>query len=352
MISICSLTHYFIQRMKIIINPLVNIYYASFYIQGLIDIYGASSILFDHEPFVQFQSNSYGLPFILYDGFTINKVCIDDGDFDSINQEYYEWCDVYGKVNTNWEKTPKDNFPKMVSLAPSFGIRIWDLPHTIYYALTNLLKSRNVANCRKFLGRYKRQFSLRLPIEAYTPEPAHENFVFHVSTLWQDDEYNQNDERVNMPRAAFMEVCKSIPGLNFEGGFYYSGNHPLNIHFKDMIFSQYMSPKIYLEKIKASTLVFNLPAYWNCHGWKLGEYLALGKAIISTPLLNELPEQLIHGVNIHFIKNDRSEMKEAIQLIMNDKLYRKKLELGARDYYLRNATPEKSLALLGINRNN
>jgi hypothetical protein len=36
---------------KVIIDPLVNIYYASFYIQGLFDKYGRKNIIFNSKPF-------------------------------------------------------------------------------------------------------------------------------------------------------------------------------------------------------------------------------------------------------------------------------------------------------------
>ena len=57
----------------------------------------------------------------------------------------------------------------------------------------------------------------------------------------------------------------------------------------------------WMHKTKMSEVVFNTPAFWECHGWKLGEYLALGKAIISTPLSNDLPYPLEHGKNIYMI---------------------------------------------------
>jgi hypothetical protein len=54
----------------------------------------------------------------------------------------------------------------------------------------------------------------------------------------------------------------------------------------------------------------------------LGEYLAMGKAIISTPLSNKLPEDFIHGKIIHIISN-LEELKNAILLIIEDNSYRK-----------------------------
>jgi len=334
--------------MQITLDPLTNVYYASFYMQGLIDIFGASNINYRNAPFLSLKSRTYAFNFVIVKKGIETRITIDFEDFDTIDLSCYHWCDVYGKVNTHWAKTPNADYPKIVSLAPGFGIRLWNWKETAYHAMFNLIKSKNYRNARKFLGKYKRQRVLRLPISAYTPEPAKDHYIFHVSTLWQNDAYNQNDEKVNAPRANFMEACKAMPEIEFEGGFYFTQQHPLNPRFKELAFHHYLSPAIYLQKTKESCVVFNTPAFWNCHGWKLGEYLALGKAIISTPLSNDLPEPLVHGENIHFISNDKKEMEDAIRLLVEDKTYRNKLEQGARAYYLRNATPAMSLALLGI----
>jgi hypothetical protein len=336
--------------MTIIIDPFVNVYYASFYIRGFGEKFGNASLRFGNEPFRELKDRANCFNFVIQQNEKSQRVTIDAGDFDTIDPSCYHWCDVYGKVNTNWAKTPKADYPKIVSLAPSFGIRLWNWKETAYHALFNLIKSESFRNARKFLGKYKRQFALRLPLSAYTPEPSKDHYIFHVSTLWQNDEYNQNDEKVNNPRANFMEVCKTMPEIEFEGGFYFTQNHPLNPRFKELAFHHYLSAAIYLQKTKESCVVFNTPAFWNCHGWKLGEYLALGKAIISTPLSNDLPEPLVHGENIHIISNDKKEMEDAIRLLVEDKIYRNKLEQGARAYYLRNATPAMSLALLGIGK--
>jgi glycosyltransferase involved in cell wall biosynthesis len=86
-------------------------------------------------------------------------------------------------------------------------------------------------------------------------------------------------------------------------------------------------------------MVFNTPSVHNCHGWKLGEYLAMGKAIISTPISNELPEELKHGENIHIIQTTR-ELENAVSLLLTDKDYREKLSRGASTYYSKYASPE------------
>jgi glycosyltransferase involved in cell wall biosynthesis len=235
-----------------------------------------------------------------------------------------------------------------VSLAPCFGIRLWGLKDTAFFAAFNFLQIIKEVNVKKYLGKYKRQYYYRLPLESYKKETPLNNYIFHISTLWQSDQWIKNDEFVNRKRANFIEACKSIPEIRFEGGFYFNGNFPLKNDFKQLVINDFMPFRKYLEKTKKSMMVFNTPAWFNCNGWKLGEYLALGKAIISTQLMNDLPEPLVHGENIHFVTDDHEDIKDSILRIYKDKNYREKISEGAHQYYLRNATPVKSLELLGI----
>src|SRR5690606_23298566 len=151
-------------------------------------------------------------------------------------------------------------------------------------------------------------------------------------------------EGTNRLRKEFIEGCQSA-GLNFEGGFYASEDHLYYEEFKNYIFTRRYPIHEYLIKTKKSIFVFNTPAVHECHGWKLGESLAMGKAIISTPLSNNLPEDLVHGENIHIVK-DSEELKDAITLLAADKNYRNKLEAGAREYYMRHGSPRSVIEQL------
>ena len=71
----------------------------------------------------------------------------------------------------------------------------------------------------------------------------------------------------------------------------------------------------------------------------------MGKAIISTPISNQLPEKLEHGKNIHIIEN-KDELKYAINLLLKNCNYRKMLSKGAKDYYSIYASPEKVIELI------
>ncbi len=339
---------------KAILNPLNHIMYSSFYIYALQSVLGLDSIKFDSRPFrgLSYESQtSRGLLFTLSEnGSHEKKFYIAGEDSYKITEEIYDWCDVYASVNANHEMTP--NRDKLVSLVPSFGIRVWNKGQTALTALSNAAYFCRLTNGRKvktFLGNYKRLLS-RPSYSDMTPEASKSDYVFFCSTLWYNDEYNQNDRRVNARRASFIRACKEIDGIKFEGGFVPQKGRSSVELFSDCISETGYPYQTWLQKTKQSALVFNTPAFWNCHGWKLGEYLALGKAIISTPLSNDLPEPLIHGQSIHFVEDRIDSLREAVKYIIGHPDYKERLERGAREYWEKYGTPEKSLDLIGIHK--
>ena len=334
------------------VNPLNHIHYSSYYIYALWQSYGRAAVKFDPTPFRSLSvesQQSRGLLFtVVKDGCPEKKYYICGNDSYRIEEEIYGWCDVYASVNANFKMTPGRE--KLVSLAPSFGVRLWSAGGTVLAALSNSIHYLKAVHDRKiktFLGNYKRLLNRPFYTDL-TPEPGSLDYVFFCSTLWYNDEYNLNDRNVNARRANFIRACKSIEGIRFEGGFVPQPGRSSMDLFSDCISPSRYPYQTWLQKTQQSALVFNTPAFWDCHGWKLGEYLALGKAIISTPLSNDLPAQLTHGVNIHFVDNDIDRMKSAISYIIEHPAYKKRLEQGAIEYWQAYGTPQKSLEFIGI----
>lgn len=211
-------------KSQIIIDPLTNIYYASFYIEGLYELYDRCNVKFCSKPFVNLslESRMGAFAFIIVKGSQEQKCIISLFDSYKIIDELYHWCDVYGSVNANFRLTPQVYHSKLVSLPPSFGIRLWNFFDMLYYAYSNLLKvcieTKEAFNKRKFIGKYRRMYYLRLPYKAYkTKEVFNINhpYIFHLSTLWYNDEWNKNDEGVNKARANFIRACKQVQGIVF-----------------------------------------------------------------------------------------------------------------------------------------
>lgn len=350
---------------KIIIDPRSSYMYGSFYLYGLIELYGKENVSFSLKPFNELPDVGWNIRFIVFNG-SVTKYFIHTSDEYKIRQPDYQWCDVYGHVNANFKETPKYDYPKVVSLAPSFGIKVLSDRQAIFMAIKNFLTSTSAVlkrgewnkyankmetnylkNVKHYFGKIYKTNKERVSYSEYLdPCMSDENYVFFCSTLWYNDQYNQNDVGVNLRRANFMRVCKSIPNLIFEGGFVDNGTSSKE-KFEDLLTSG-VSLSDWITRTKKSAFVFNTPAFWNCHGWKLGEYLALGKCIISTPLFNDLPAPLEHGVHVHYVEPEIDALRDAIMFIIANKDYRLKLEQNARAYWEKYGTPEKSLHLIGL----
>jgi glycosyltransferase involved in cell wall biosynthesis len=333
---------------------------------GLEQLIGKKNISFDMKPFAELDDLGNDMRFVVYNGDVQKKIFIHANDSYRIKERDYKWCDVYGCVNTNYKYYTPNLYPKLISLVPSFGIRKDSLIETAIDSVVRLFqtfpyvlnkkewnKAKQQEECKKmqnikryFTRRYK-AWKNRLPYLFYNNESqTQNNYVYFLSTLWYNDEWNKNDDGVNQRRANFIRACKSTLSLNFEGGLL-GDEYSSNI-FNDVLVTQREVFSAWIEKTKRSILVFNTPAFWDCHGWKLGEYLAMGKCIISTELSNDLPYPLEHGVNIHFVENSEIAIKEAVEYIMSHPEYQRKLEQGTREYWEKYGTPEASIKLLGI----
>ena len=334
--------------MKVIVDPEDDIQYMSFYVKGLIDCYGSSCVAFHRQAFDELTDNDRAtrtMRFIVNDGGKERRIVIDTNDSCRINERLYDWCDVYGSVNANRSKTPTVLQQKLVSLCPSFAIRFTHPLRAWYMAAQGVVGTKR--NRRKYLGCWRRMIQ-RPQMSDYKCLPARDNYIFHLSTLWQSDEWNRNNEGVNLRRAHFVRACHGLePELFFEGGLAASPGNPSAMLFSDCLADR-MPVRVSLKKTQESTLVFNTPAYWDCHGWKLGEYMALGKAILSTPLSNDLPAPLVHGRHLHIAGATQEEITEAIRYMISHPDYRHKLENNIHDYWQQYGTPEATLKLLGI----
>ena len=340
--------------MKIIINPGGNIEYKSFYIIGLERMFGRANISYSSLPFLDLPSavrNDKDMLFVTEHAGKQRRYFISCNDFYKINDAAWQWADVYGSVNVNWEKTDKKYWSKMVSLCPSFGVKCYSLPRAAYHALLNYRAGNGTL--RHCLGRH-RHMTTRLEYENYVQKRESQydpNYLFFLSTLWNSDEWNRNDEGVNLTRVHYIRAAKHVMqdmGGVFEGGFASLGSERSSEQlFADCLYHS-VPMNEWFEKTQQSALVFNTPAFWNCHGWKLGEYMAMGACVLSTPLSNDLPAPLLHGEHIHIVENSQEAMEDAIRYILTHPEYNMKLRTNLRAYWQKYGTPEASLTLLGV----
>lgn len=322
--------------MKVYIDASSDIQYASYYIYGLYEVFGKQNVRFSSRYFKSFKHDNHFFAFVITKGTSQKKVIVDFTDDSSIDSTALQWADVYGKINLEISKTPHN---KIVSIGPSFGIRIYSLVETIWFAFSNLLKSYSrIPNKRKFLSNYKAQFK-RPKLSDYSLKPPKKNYIFFMASLWK------KESETNKFRANFIKSCKANTNIEFEGGFAPRTKKDIE-GFEDLTTEARIDMMTYLENIKASLLVFNTPAVASCHGWKLAEYLCLGKAIISTPLTRQLPKQLESGLDVIYTTGTIEDLTETVNKIFTQPLLRQELELRAYAYYNMFLAPKKVIELL------
>jgi hypothetical protein len=182
---------------------------------------------------------------------------------------------------------------------------------------------------------------IRAKIDDYTKETSTSNSVFFISSLYKNEEHGPS---TNLFRASFIRTCIAAK-INFKGGLFSKTTNPNYATYKDVVTDVYYKADEYLNNTKESICVFNTPAAHGCHGWKLGEFMAMGKAIISMPFLNQMPFDLEHGKNIHFVFNV-TDLELATRKIIDDSNYRRSLEYNLNEYYKQFLTPVKVIERL------
>jgi glycosyltransferase involved in cell wall biosynthesis len=323
-------------RTKVYVYGLCDVFYDGYYIQGLKEYY--NHFEFNLLKFPKFDNGTFA--FIIESNNSYKRVIIDSKDSTRININELEWCDVYGKVNYNLDNLFIENQNKIVAIGPSFGIKIWNLLETSYYLGINFIRFRkSILNKREFIANYWRQYK-RMYLKEYNSTQSSVNEVFFINSIWKQE------SQTNKNRALFIDICKSNPNVNFEGGFAARSNGD-NLGYDNLVYSKKIPLSIYLRKIKNSAFVFNTPAVLSCHGWKLAEFLALGKAIISTSHYNKLPVDLLDNKHVVYVNtNGRRDIQEVIEKLITDIDFKRELEAESRKYFDEYLSPKKIITRL------
>ena len=326
----------------LIFDPACNILYSSFYVKGLFDVFGKNNCLWKSSLFegLHYTKDTHVFAFV----YKSEKYVIDFADSNEIFYlDFLEWADVYGKVNYKQECIPLGYKGKITPVGCNFAINYgrWNKYNAALYALINYLKcyKRISFGFTTYLSRYiilsKRKCdSIALAFSENGKLP----YIFFQTRWWS------GQSKVNNQRAMFIRVCKELDKkgiIVFEGGMVPDVGE-YDKEYEDIIV-QSMPYEEYVMKAEKSLLVFNAPAYFDCHGWKLPEYLSMGKIILSTPFVNSLPIEMKHERDIYYVNPSEKEMTNAILHIINNPDLQLHLKEGARSYWKRYACPKASM---------
>jgi hypothetical protein len=263
------------------------------------------------------------------------KFVIDAWDKNIVNEHWLQWSDVYGKVNL-----PLDtNIDKVVPLGPWTITKAWGIGSMAWTFMQSASWGKGKrrphrADARGFLLQYK-----RMPSNKLVPTRASPTYIFSLHRHWP------SEPEVNEPRALFMREARSSAKVTFEGGFCPCDRDDPMTGYSDLR-RRRLSHRKWMQLTRRSAAVFNSQGVYGCLDVKLGDYLALGKAIISMPVPFQLPSSLEHGTHIHVIDGSEESMKEAIERIVSDPAYRLHLEANARAYFDKFSSPRAVIQYL------
>jgi hypothetical protein len=343
---------------RIDLYPAFNPMYYAYFVDGLYRLFGRRSVHLTTRDFPKFTHNC--LAFRITASGRTRKIFIHASDDPAIPADALDWCDTLGKVNLDTGSLPEHVRGKVVSLGPIFPFRVWNGGAALSSSVQTLMMARSrlksyqpdlPASYPRFgslplsalmhLRQYWRIGFQRLALDKYTPGTSSRHYIFFSSAVWpevhRNPDYADANRVANRARADFIRACRSLPEMHFDGGIFMRTRYKVP-GYEAMAHSE-ESHEDYIRKTQASCAVFNAPSVKWCHSWKLGEYLALGKAIISLQLVRAVPAPLEHGVHIHYVGNSLEEMRAAVSTISNDDEYRRHLERNARQYHDRYLSP-------------
>lgn len=314
---------------KLVVHPAAELSYASFVLEGLAALLGPASIQYSTEGFPNRFGGGRVLAFYRSDDPTA-RCFLTFHDHPRVNQMGVQWARVYGMVNVREE----DVADEVVPLGPTFGVRLTSslltARHIVHaWSWAGVRPPRDAAERARAVYQHQRR---RTTIARYHAGRSDPDYIFFTAWPWA------KHTNVNPPRARFIEASRRSPGLTFEGGFAPRRRRDLP-EVIELSAPRRYSIIEYLTKMGRSAIAFNNPAVHGCHGWKLGEFLALGKAIVTLPLSRALPAPLEHGRHIHVVDGSPESLDDAIARLRRDHEYRRMLESNAREWYERHLAP-------------
>jgi len=336
--------------LKIIIDPRCHINYSSYYIEGLRALFGSSKISFACLSEISGKID-FGMAVKVVTADGERRLFFDNHDGDKVNEVMYDWADAYGKINLSLDDAHRE---KAVPVGPGFGLNLWNPLSTIVRGLRNYrIIKRHCGDSfpysmKSFIQEYAYMFIRRKSYSYYHRFTREEDkdYFFSMSTLWWG---GLSFKTTNRYRGDFMRLCmQHMP--QFEGGFFYNervGRESKTYsgyleEYHDMIYRKRLSMTQYDKRNRRSWFVFNTPSVIGCHGWKLGEYLCEGKAIVSTPLNNVMPGNFQDGV--HYLEvSTPQQMEQAIIRLRDDAQLVASLKRNAFDYFNQWVSPEAAV---------
>ncbi|MBY6917959.1 hypothetical protein FDB64_12330 [Clostridium botulinum] len=278
-------------------------------------------------------------------GNTIIYDTADNGDY-FIKDSEFEKCDYYFKRSYDKKRIIKKfgeiGLKKIKPLGLNYLVYgnssiINGIKGNYIIKSKNLIK--NIDNISSFKNYYMSDFE-NIP---YYNKDFKINFFTRV---WSDnnavitnEKYREKLKKINDVRAECIRTCKKEFGDRFIGGL--QRDDFSTKYYKDCIIEDESLVKrsIFLDNVKKSNICISTTGLHDSIGWKMGEYVAASRGIVSEKLMYEVPGEFSDGKN--FLEfGDINQCLSSIYKLVDDKYYLEKMMFENWNYYHNNVRPD------------
>ena len=353
---------------KIKVFPLSDSQYTSQVYSGLFDLAAAREIdlEFTWSPQVSIRERGWGSKRnhrIVYMEIWENsngppcKVCYDmlDGP-EIISIEGLEQCDVYFKrsysqkcinsrSDTGWQLDHPEwrdkilpyglNYPCSTKFEFSKLKR-----HLIFNYATGWYYQDPIGKLRLLAKRLIKGAPSAAAIYEVEPDEEAEPYILFQTRLFDPHRhpptYFEENVNLNNFRVAVIQALKKAFGDKFIGGLI---PNPYAVeHHSDLLTTQETSQQKYAELVRKCQVVVFTRGLRQSIGWRLPEYLAMSRCIVSEPLEYELPSPLQDGKN-YLLFDSPDECVELCKRLLSDKSLVQDMRNDNFNYYMKYVRP-------------
>jgi hypothetical protein len=280
------------------------------------------------------------------------KVCFDMHDACEVDAIDLASCDVYFKRSYSRQYLAKTldhaqkvepyglNYHVLPDFVDRFALRrAFELPGNLRQRLSWLREALDGPNVTRFFVRQRYLQAL--------PDHAAEPRVLFLVTAYdpydnpdRSDQKVQERERLNDTRAQCIRLLRKELGPRFLGGF--NHNAHASARYRDCLVddARVTDKRNYLDTLRSFPICVATAGLHGSAGWKLAEYVALSKAIVSEDLLYDVPGDF--GPERNYLEFDRPQqcVEQAVRLI-NDRDLRWALMAANARYYRAHLRPDR-----------
>jgi hypothetical protein len=271
---------------------------------------------------------------------------------DALSLPQVELCDVYLKrsyYEPDLSGVPDTLKRKIIPFGLNYGCRSALSASRVLSALIPNLAASLLRSPKRILGQLNPRRSIlyqymTTALEAdfeQRPEAEVEASVLFQTRVYEPDEiYPDNPSEVNEERVHLVRALKDAFGEKFCGGLV--PTRYAREHYPDEVSEQPTRQSQYIAWGKQSLIGVYTRGLFHSLAFKLPEYLAAAKCIVSVPLRNKLPQPLVAGE--HYLEfRTPEECVERCARLLEDETLASGLRQQAWNYYQREVKPAAHL---------